>query len=284
MLSNCVAPPDPPDISSMPPVYHDLAEVFSKHRALSLPPHRPYDCAIDLLPGAAFPTSRLYNLSALERDAMETYITESLDSGIIRLSSSPLGAGFFFVAKKDKTLRPCIDFRGLNNITVKNKYPLPLINSAFEPLHGATIFSKLDLRNAYHLVRIREGDKWKMAFNTPLGHFEYLVMPFGLTNAPAVFQALVNEVLRDFFNHSVFTYLDDRLIFSQNLEEHIVHVRQVLQRLCENKLYVKQEKCEFHVPSVTFLGYILEGGQVRPDPAKVQAVTDWLQPDSRKQL
>lgn len=284
MLSNCVAPPDPPDISSMPPVYHDLAEVFSKHRALSLPPHRPYDCAIDLLPGAAFPTSRLYNLSALERDAMETYITESLDSGIIRLSSSPLGAGFFFVAKKDKTLRPCIDFRGLNNITVKNKYPLPLINSAFEPLHGATIFSKLDLRNAYHLVRIREGDEWKMAFNTPLGHFEYLVMPFGLTNAPAVFQALVNEVLRDFFNHSVFTYLDDRLIFSQNLEEHIVHVRQVLQRLCENKLYVKQEKCEFHVPSVTFLGYILEGGQVRPDPAKVQAVTDWLQPDSRKQL
>jgi len=117
------------------------------------------------------------------------------------------------VTKKDISLRPCIDFRGLNNITVKNKYPLPLIDSAFEPLQGATIFSKLDLRNAYHLVRIREGDEWKTAFNKQLGHFEYLVMPFGLTSAPAVFQALVNDVLRDFLNHSLFVYLDDILIF-----------------------------------------------------------------------
>lgn len=144
-----VVPPEPPDLSSVPPVYHDLAEVFSKQRALSLPPHRPYDYAIELLPGAPLPTCRLYNLSAPERVSMETYITDSLNSGIIRPSASPLGAGFFFVEKKDKTLRPCIDFRGLNNITVKNKYPLPLINSAFEPLHGTTIFTKLDLRNAY---------------------------------------------------------------------------------------------------------------------------------------
>jgi len=135
---------------------------------------------------------------------MEKYIQDSLVAGLIRSSSSPVGAGFFFVTKKDLSLRPCIDFRGLNNITVKNKYPLPLIDSAFEPLQGATIFSKLDLRNAYHLVRIKEGDEWKTAFNTPLGHFEYLVMPFGLTNAPAVFQALVNDVLWDFLNHSVF--------------------------------------------------------------------------------
>lgn len=131
---------------------------------------------------------------------METYLKDSLAAGIIRPSASPLGAGFFFVAKKDKTLRPCIDFRGLNNITMKNRYPLPLLSSAFEQLQGATIFSKLDLRNAYHLVRIKEGDEWKTAFNTPLGHFEYLVMPFGLTNAPAVFQALINDVLRDFLN------------------------------------------------------------------------------------
>lgn len=106
-------------------------------------------------------------------------------------------AGFFFVDKKDKSLRPCIDYWGLNQITVKNKYPLPLLSSAFELLQGMTVFSKLDLRNAYHLVRIREGDEWKTAFNTPLGHFEYLVMPFGLTNAPAVFQAMVDDVLRD---------------------------------------------------------------------------------------
>ncbi|KAI3351394.1 hypothetical protein L3Q82_020203 [Scortum barcoo] len=165
--------------------------VFSKAKATSLPPHRPYDCPIDLLPGASLPTSRLYNLSRPEREAMEKYISESLAAGLIRPSSSPLGAGFFFVEKKDKTLRPCIDFRGLNDITIKNKYPLPLIDPAFEPFHQATIFSKLDLRNAYHLVRIREGDEWKTAFNTPLGHFEYQVMPFGLTNAPAVFQAMM---------------------------------------------------------------------------------------------
>lgn len=170
---------------------------------------------------------------------MEKYIHDSLAAGLIRSSSSPLGAVFFFVAKKDQTLRPCIDFRGLNNITVKNKYPLPLINSAIDLLHGATVFTKLDLRNAYHLVRIKEWDEWKTAFNTPLGHFEYLVMPFGLTNSPAVFQALVNDVLRDFLNRFLFVYLDDILIFSHTLCEHISHVRLVLERLLENKLFVK---------------------------------------------
>ena len=275
---------EPLNLSAVPPVYHSLGEVFSKQRALFLPPHRPYDCTIDLLPGASLPSSRLFNLSRTEREAMETYIKDSLAAGIIRPSSSPVGAGFFFVSKKDRSLRPCIDYRGLNNITIKNKYPLPLINSAFEPLQKATIFSKLDLRNAYHLVRIRQGDEWKTAFNTPLGHFEYLVMPFGLTNAPAVFQALVNDVLRDFLNRSVFVYLDDILIFSQTMEEHTQHVQQVLQRLLENKLFVKVEKCKFHVDSVDFLGYIIEQGQVRTDPEKVQAVAQWPKPSTRKQL
>ena len=277
-------PEETPDLSLVPPIYHDLGEVFSKCCALTLPPHRPYDCAIDLLPGAPLPSSRLYNLSRPEREAMEKYIKDSLSAGLMRPSSSPVGAGFFFVAKKDKSLCPCIDFRGLNNITVRNKYALPLISSAFEPLQGATVFSKLDLRNAYHLVRIREGDEWKTAFNTPLGHFEYLVMPFGLTNAPAVFQNLVNDVLRDFLNRSVFVYLDDILIFSHNQEEHFQHVRQVLLRLLENKLYVKAEKCEFSVTSVSFLGFIIESGQVRTCPEKVSAVTDWPIPDSRKKL
>lgn len=181
---------------------------------------------VQLISSQALPCPLVdYITSPVLREAMEKYIHDSLAAGIIRPSSSPLGAGFFFVSKKDKTLRPCIDFHGLNSITIKNKYPLPLISSAFEPLQGATIFSKLDLRNAYHLVRIREGDEWKTAFNTPLGHFEYLVMPFGLTNAPAVFQALVNDVIRDFLNRSVFVYLDDILIFSRSTEEHVLHVR-----------------------------------------------------------
>ncbi len=155
---------------------------------------------------------------------MDAYINESLAAGIIRPSTSPAGAGFFFVEKKDGGLRPCIDYRALNQITVRNRYPLPLMTSAFELLQDAKIFSKLDLRNAYHLVRIKPGDEWKTAFNTPTGHYEYLVMPFGLTNAPAVFQALINDVLRDMLNKFVFVYLDDILIFSRSLQEHVSHV------------------------------------------------------------
>lgn len=169
-----------PDLSAVLVEYLDLKPVFSKSRATTLPPHRPYDCAIELLPGTSPPKGRLYSLTAPEMEAMNKYLNDALSAGIIRPSSSAAGAGFFFVEKKDKSLRPRIDYRGLNDITVKNHYPLPLISSAFENLQGATIFSKLDLCNAYHLVRVREGDEWKTTFNTPIGHYEYLVMPFGL--------------------------------------------------------------------------------------------------------
>ena len=191
---------------------------------------------------------------------------------------------FFFVSKKDGSLRPCIDYRGLNSITIRNTYPLPLIDAAFVPLQGASIFTTLDLRNAYHLVRIREGDEWKTAFNTPSGHYEYLVMPFGLCNAPAVFQALVNDALRDMLGRFVFVYLDDILIYSRSLKEHQEHVRTVLQRLLENKLFVKTEKCSFHASSTSFLGFIISQGELRMDPAKVSAVADWPTPTNRKQL
>ncbi len=143
---------------------------------------------------------------------MEKYLTESLAAQIIVPSSSPRRGGVL-LREEDGSLRPCIDYRGLNDITFKNRYPLPLMSSAFEILQGAKIFAKLDLRNAYHLVCIKEGDEWKTAFNTPVGHFEYRVLPFGLVNAPAVFQALVNDVLRDMINVFVFVYLDDILIF-----------------------------------------------------------------------
>ena len=155
--------------SGVPAIYLDLAEVFSKQRALSLPPHRPHDCTINLQPGAALPTSRLYQLAKPEWEALESYLQESLAAGFIRASSSPVGAGYFFVQKKDGSLSPCVDYRGLNSIIVKNKYPLPLLDAAFAPLRQAHIFTKLDLRHAYHLVRIREGDEWKTAFKTPLG-------------------------------------------------------------------------------------------------------------------
>ncbi|KAL0170808.1 hypothetical protein M9458_035404, partial [Cirrhinus mrigala] len=149
---------------------------------------------------------------------------------------------------------------------------------------GARVFSKLDLCNAYHLVRIREGDEWKTAFNTPSGHYEYLVLPFGLTNAPAVFQNLVNDMLGDMLNRFVFVYLDDILIFSPSLQEHSRHVRQVLQRLLENQLFVKAEKCEFHADTVSFLGFVISPRGIEPDHAKVKAITEWPVPDSRKAL
>ncbi len=271
----------PLELSRVPSEYADLCEVFSKTRAASLPPHRPYDCAIDLLPGTCPPRGRLYSLSGPERVAMEEYINDSLNSGFIRPSTSPAGAGFFFVGKKDGGLRPCIDYRGLNRITVKNRYPLPLMTTAFELLQGATIFTKLDLRNAYHLVRIREGDEWKTAFNTPKGHYEYQVMPFGLVNAPAVFQALINDALRDMLDKFVFVYLDDILIFSRCYQE---HVRIVLSQLLKNGLFVKLEKSEFHVPTVSFLGFIVSSGNVRMDPSKIQAVINWPQPCSVKEV
>ena len=190
--------PSPSDLTGVPSVYHDLAPVFCKESALSLPPHRTYDCTIDLLPGAPLLVGRLYNLLIPEKEVMHSYITESLASGIIRPSSSPVAAGFFFVSKKDGSLRPCIDYRLLNTITVKNKYPIPLLSSTFEPLTHATVFTKLDLRNAYHLVRIREGDEW--ALTPTWGTLNTSVMPFGLTNAPAIFQTLVKDILKDLIN------------------------------------------------------------------------------------
>ncbi|KAI2665727.1 Transposon Tf2-9 polyprotein [Labeo rohita] len=273
-----------PKLAQVPSEYADLIEVFSKTRAAALPPHRPYDCAIELLSGTCPPRGRLYSLSIPERAAMDKYIKEALENGFIRPSTSPAGAGFFFVEKKDGGLRPCIDYQGLNRITIKNRYPLPLMTTAFEILQGATIFSKLDLRNAYHLVRIREGDEWKTAFNTPTGHFEYRVMPLGLVNAPAVFQAFINDVLRDTLNKFVFVYLDDILVFSSSYQEHVQHVRQVLQRLLQNRLFIKLEKSEFHVARVSFLRFIVSKGSLQMDPSKVRAVLDWPQPNSVKQV
>uniref|UniRef100_A0A3P9MLE8 Uncharacterized protein n=1 Tax=Oryzias latipes TaxID=8090 RepID=A0A3P9MLE8_ORYLA len=284
IASSASSQSDDIDLSNVPECYHDLCSVFSKSKAGSLPPHRPYDCAIQLLDGATLPKGRLFNLSGPEKVAMEKYIQEALSSGHIRPSSSPAGAVFFFVEKKDKSLRPCIDYRELNQITIKDKYSLSLISSIFDSIQEARMFSKLDLRNAYHLVRIREGDEWKTAFTTPLGHYEYLVMPFGLTNAPAVFQRLVNDVLRDFLNQFVFVYLDDILIYSRDIAQHKKHVRSVLQRLSENKLFVKAEKCAFHTTSVPFLGYIFEAGSIRPDPGKIEAVSQWEPPTTRKKL
>ncbi|KAL0176934.1 hypothetical protein M9458_029264, partial [Cirrhinus mrigala] len=258
--------------STVPTAYQDLLEAFSRTRATQLPPHRPSDCAIDLIPGATPPR------------AMNTYIREELAKGFITPSTSPASAGFFFVKKKDGGLRPCIDYRGLNEVTIKYRYPLPLVPSALEQLRSAKIFTKLDLRSAYNLIRIRAGDEWKTAFSTTSGHYEYRVMPFGLANSPSYFQAFVNEVFRDMLNRWVIVYIDDILIFSSSLAEHIQHVRAVLQRLISHQLFAKEEKCEFHQDKVTFLGYIISPEGVAMDDKKVNAVLSWPRPTTLREL
>ncbi|KAL0154036.1 hypothetical protein M9458_050695, partial [Cirrhinus mrigala] len=269
---------------AIPSEYQDLLEAFSPLKATQLPPHRPGDCAIDLLPGATPPRGRIFPLSQAESTAMNTYIQEELAKGFIRPSTSPASAGFFFVKKKDGGLRPCIDYRGLNDITIKYRYPLPLVPAALEQLRTARIFTKLDLRSAYNLIRIRAGDEWKTAFSTTSGHYEYTVMPFGLANSPSFFQAFINDVFRDMLNRWVIVYIDDILVYSNTYDEHITHVRAVLQRLISHQLYAKEEKCEFHLDKISFLGYVISPEGVSMDEQKVNAVLNWPRPKTLKEL
>ncbi|KAI2647066.1 Transposon Tf2-6 polyprotein [Labeo rohita] len=273
-----------PSSQTIPAEYHDLLEAFSTVRATELPPHRPGDCAIELTPGAVPPRGRIFPLSQPESEAMEHYIQEELAKGFIRHSTSPASAGFFFVKKKDGGLRPCIDYRALNEVTVKYRYPLPLVPPALEQLRSARYYTKLDLRSAYNLIRIREGDEWKTAFSTTSGHYEYRVMPFGLANSPSYFQAFVNEVFRDMLNRWVIVYIDDILVFSNTYTDHVQHVRAVLQRLIQHKLYAKEEKCQFHQECVSFLGYIISPEGVAMDDTKVNAVRNWPRPKTLKEL
>ncbi|KAL0188352.1 hypothetical protein M9458_015451, partial [Cirrhinus mrigala] len=184
MCSTTIESPVEKQSVNIPPCYSSFQDVFCPKRAARLPPHRPWDCAIDLLPDASVPQGRIFPLSIPETKAMEEYIQEALQQGYIRPSTSPAASSFFFIAKKDGGLRPCIDYRALNKGTVKFKYPLPLVPAAIEKLRGAKVFTKLDLRSGF-VVRIRKGDEWKTAFITPTGHYEYRVMPYGLVNAPS---------------------------------------------------------------------------------------------------
>ncbi|KAI2646181.1 Transposon Tf2-8 polyprotein [Labeo rohita] len=222
---------NPPEI---PAEYMAFQDVFSKQAATHLPPHRPWDCAIDLLPDAKLPKGKVYPLSIPERQAMEEYIEEALKQGFIQPSTSLAASSFFFVGKKDGGLRPCIDYRQLNSQIIQQ--PLPLVPAALEELRGDRVFTKLDLRSAYNLIRIRKGDEWKTAFITPNGHYEYRVMPYGLSISPFVFQTFMNEVFREYLHRFVVVYIDDILIYSRNQAEHRQHVQQVLQKLRQHSL------------------------------------------------
>jgi hypothetical protein len=196
-----------------------------------------------------------------------------------------MASPFFFIKKKDGSLRPVQDYRKLNSGTIKNEYPLPLIPELIDKLKGAKVFSKMDLRSGYNNVRIKEGDEWKAAFKTNQGLFEPLVMFFGLTNSPATFQAMMNNLLRDLIDAGkVVVYMDDILVFTATLEEHRAIVKEVLKRLKESDLFLKPEKCKFEVDSVDFLGLIVSHNQLRMDPVKIAGIREWPTPRRVKEV
>jgi hypothetical protein len=219
-------------------------------------------------------------MPVMENDEIKKQIQDLLDKGVIVPSSSPCGSPIVLVPKKDGTWRMCVDFRALNKITVKNRYPLPRIDVFLDQLKDAKYFTKLDLRSEYHQIRIVEGDTWKTTFKTKQGLFEWMVMPFGLCNAPATFMRVMNDVLRHFLDDCVIVYLDDILIFSKSREEHVKHVKQVLDVLRNEKLFLKMSKCEFGKTSLIYLGHIVSGGELKIDPSKVKVILEWPKPSN----
>jgi hypothetical protein len=205
-------------------------------------------------------------------------LQELLDKGYIRLSASPWGAPVIFVPKKDGTQRMCVDYRSLNEVTIKNMYPLPRIDDLFNQLKGAYVFLKIDLRSGYHQLKIWASDIPKIAFITQYGLYKYTVMLFGLTNAPAYFMYLMNKVFMDYLDKFMVVFIDDILIFSKNEKEHDEHLRLVLQKLRENQLYAKLSKCEFSLKEVSFLGHIISEWGIYVDPSKVKDVLSWNTP------
>ncbi|GBE79419.1 hypothetical protein SCP_0206170 [Sparassis crispa] len=274
----------PKTIEELVPDYlHNLKSVFEKKAAERFPETRPWDHAIDLKPDFIPRDCKVYPLSLKEQGAMDDFLEENLRKGYIRPSKSPMASPFFFVGKKDGALRPCQDYRYLNEGTVKNTYPLPLISDLMDQFKGASIFTKMDLRSGYNNVRVKDGDQWKGAFKTNRGLFEPMVMFFGLCNSPATFQMMMNALFEDIIDEGwIVIYMDDILIFSNDLEEHHIRTRHVLQRLKDNDLSLKPEKCFFDVKEVEFLGMIIRENYIGMDPIKLKGIAEWPEPSTVK--
>ena len=223
-------------------------------------------------------------MAPVELKELKLQLQELLEKGFMRPSVSPWGALVLFVKKKDGTLRLCIDYRQLNKLTIKNKYPLPRIDDLFDQLKGASIFSNIDLRSGYHQLRIKDVDVHKMAFRTRYGHYEFLVMPFGLTNAPAAFMDLINHVFQPYVDQFIMMFIDDILMYSKDRENHDTHFRVVLETLRKERLYAKLSKCEFWLNEVSFLGHIVSKEGIRVDPKKIEVVVEWKPPRNVTEL
>lgn len=281
-----VAPEPAPSSSSPPPVPsqtdHLLAHLKQKYADVmpadlphGLPPERSIDHKIELEPGAKPPNQKYYRLSYEEQAECKRQIEEGLSKGHIQPSKSPFGAPVLFVKKKDGTMRMCIDYRALNALTIKNRAPLPNINELLDQVNGAKWFTKLDLRSGYNQIRISPESIPMTAFKTRFGHFQYTVLPFGLCNAPATFQTLMNDIFREYLDQWLIVYLDDTLIASRTLEEHLQHVEIVLRLLRKHHLYIKDSKCDWFKQKLDFLGHVISADGISMDTQKVQSILDW---------
>ncbi|KAL0325066.1 UNVERIFIED_CONTAM: Retrovirus-related Pol polyprotein from transposon [Sesamum radiatum] len=257
------------------PVVREFPDVFPEELP-GLPPHREVDFEIETILGATPISITPYRMAPLELKELKKQLEELLDKGI-RPSISPWGAPVLFVKKKDGSMRLCVDYRQLNRIIIKNKYPLPRIDDLLDQLKGATVFSKINLRSGYWQLRVEKGSILKITFRTRYDYYEFVVMPFGLTNAPAAFMSLMNKTLQPFLDQFVIVFSDDTLIHSSSHEEHEQHLRTVLQILREKQLYAKFSKCEFWMEEIAFLGHVVSKEGVQPDPAKVKAIMEWEQ-------
>ncbi|MBW0569776.1 hypothetical protein O181_109491 [Austropuccinia psidii MF-1] len=267
----------------VPSVYHHYLDVFSKVKAEKLPPHRTCDHHIEL-EGSLPPVGVIYSLSNQESDTLRAYISENVEKGLIRPSSSSTEAPVLFVKKKYGGLHSCVDYRKLNAVTRKNKYPVPPMNQLLTVPDGSSILAKIHMRGAYNLLRIKEGDEHLTCFRTKYGSYEYLVISFGLTNAPSSFKNLVNDIFYDLLDIYVVVYLDDIMVFSKSEEQHFTHVSTVLSRLRANNLFAKASKCLFHVTSVEYLGYVVSSEDLKMDQSKVQKILNWPPPRNLKAL
>ncbi|KAH9292048.1 hypothetical protein KI387_042763 [Taxus chinensis] len=263
--------------------------ILNKHATIflepvGLPPSRPEDHRIPLCPRSLSPNIRPYRYPHLQETKIEILIGELLTSSVIRPSTSPYFSPVLLVHKKYGSWHLCIDLCALNHLTIKDKFPIPIIDELLDELHGAKFFSKLDLRSGYHQIRVHPDDIPKTAFRTHEGHYEFLVMPFGLTNAPSTFQELMNKIFWPFLCHFVLVFFDDILIYSHTWEDHLQHIDKALQLLADNQLCAKQSKCSFSQEEVEYLGHIVSAKGVHVDPDKISVMQQWPQPTTLKIL